>query len=358
LPEAVAAFRKAVKLDPNYAQTHYNLGLVLRAQRKSHEAIAEYCKVLEIDPTHIDAHLELGAILCDDLRDYDSAAAHIRKAIEIEPKSALAYHNLANPLRAQGKVPEAIACYRKALEIDRRFVMAHLRLGEILCDDLSDYDNAAACFRKAIDLDPNSDVAHSDHGVALIGQGKLPEAVARFRKAIELNPTSAHHRINLGKALWDQGKPDEAIDAYREALRREPGNAAARNLLVSAVNTRAWALATDPDPRKRDPARAVDLARKGVGLAPRSASHWKTLGAAHYRAGNWEESRAALQKSLDLGRRGDSVVGFFLAMAHWRLGHEDEARRWYDRAAEWMEQSQPANRAEAAQLLGVEKKRD
>jgi hypothetical protein len=71
---------------------------------------------------------------------------------------------------------------------------------------------------------------------------------------------------------------------------------------------------------------------------------------------DWDN--ATLQKSLDLGKRGDSVGGFFLAMAHWRLGHEDEARKWYDRAVEWMERSQPANRAEAAQLLGVEKKRD
>ena len=52
-------------------------------------------------------------------------------------------------------------------------------------------------------------------------------------------------------------------------------------------------MATDPEPNKRDPGRAVKLAKEAVGLAPKNGA-WNTLGAAHYRAGNWEESLAAL----------------------------------------------------------------
>ena len=51
--------------------------------------------------------------------------------------------------------------------------------------------------------------------------------------------------------------------------------------------------------------------------------------------------------------------GFFLAMAHWQLGYQDEARTWYNRSAKRMEKNQPKNeelvrfRAEAEQLLGT-----
>ena len=51
-------------------------------------------------------------------------------------------------------------------------------------------------------------------------------------------------------------------------------------------------------------------------------------------------------------------------MAHWQLGDKEAARKWYDRAVEWMETNQPKDeqlrrfRAEAAELLGVEKKKD
>jgi hypothetical protein len=56
---------------------------------------------------------------------------------------------------------------------------------------------------------------------------------------------------------------------------------------------------------------------------------------------------------------GDSADFFFLAMAHWQLGHRDEARKWYVKAIEWMDNYLPGDkalrrfRAEAAELLGI-----
>src|SRR5262249_18986715 len=154
----------------------------------------------------------------------------------------------------------------------------------------------------------------------------------------------------------------EAIGAYREAFRLAPDNAQGRNQLASALSSRARALATDPE--KRDPGRAVALAREAVGLAPKNGGAWNTLGTAHYRAGNWQESLAALRKAMELRKGGDSFDWFFLAMAHWRLGEEGKARAWYDRAVRWMDRNQPTNeelrrfRAEAAGLLGVKDRKD
>jgi tetratricopeptide (TPR) repeat protein len=112
----------------------------------------------------------------------------------------------------------------------------------------------------------------------------------------------------------------------------------------------------------RDPARAVALARKAVDLVPQFASHWQTLGAAHYRAGDPKETLAALKRSMELRKDGDGFDWFLLAMAHARLNDWAEARKWYDRAVPWMEKNQPHNdelrrfRAEAEELLGVTKK--
>jgi hypothetical protein len=61
---------------------------------------------------------------------------------------------------------------------------------------------------------------------------------------------------------------------------------------------------------------------------------------------------------MHLRNGGNSFDWFFLAMAHWRLGHQADGRLWYARAAEWMDKNQPNNeellrfRAEAAELLG------
>jgi Flp pilus assembly protein TadD len=108
----------------------------------------------------------------------------------------------------------------------------------------------------------------------------------------------------------------------------------------------------------------VEFARKAVELAPEDGTAWNTLGVALLRAGSWKESINALQKSKDLRKAGDSSNWFFLAMAHRHLGDQDEARKWYNQGVQWMEKNQPEDeelrrfRAEAAELLGIEKKQD
>ena len=84
-----------------------------------------------------------------------------------------------------------------------------------------------------------------------------------------------------------------------------------------------------------------------------------TLGVARYRAGQYEEAIADLEKAAALRKGGDSFDWLFLAMSHWQLGNKDEARKWYDKAVEWTEKNQPRNaelrrfRTEAAELLKI-----
>jgi hypothetical protein len=67
---------------------------------------------------------------------------------------------------------------------------------------------------------------------------------------------------------------------------------------------------------------------------------------------------------MELRKGGDSFDWFFLAMAHEKLGDKEKARQWYDRATRWMDKNQFTNeelasfRAEAAQVLGVDKKKN
>jgi uncharacterized protein HemY len=128
---------------------------------------------------------------------------------------------------------------------------------------------------------------------------------------------------------------------------------------AGSLNNVAWFLATSADPEFRDPKKAVALATNAVGLAPKARHIWNTLGAAHYRAGDWKAAVTALGKSMELRQGGDAFDWFFLAMAHWQMGDKKQARRWYDKAVPWMEKNRPQDeelrcfQAEAAALLGV-----
>lgn len=57
-------------------------------------------------------------------------------------------------------------------------------------------------------------------------------------------------------------------------------------------------------------------------------AHWNTLGAAHYRAGDYKAAITALERSMKVRNGGDSFDWFFLALAHRHLENTDEARRW------------------------------
>ena len=94
-------------------------------------------------------------------------------------------------------------------------------------------------------------------------------------------------------------------------------------------------LANHPDDAKRDPERAIALARKSVDQSPRDADLWNTLGVAYYRAGKWDDAIAALNKSMELRAGGDAYDWFFLAMTHKKAGRADEARKWFEQAAHW-----------------------
>src|SRR5262249_14358898 len=117
---------------------------------------------------------------------------------------------------------------------------------------------------------------------------------------------------------------------FQAACERGAGDPKARNDL-------AWSLATCPDPRFRDAARAVELARGSVERAPREGNYWNTLGVALYRAGDWKAAVEALGKSMQLGGGGNGSDWFFLAMAHARLGDRAAAKQSYDKAVRWVE---------------------
>jgi tetratricopeptide (TPR) repeat protein/serine/threonine protein kinase len=361
LGEAIDAYRKAIELDPKYVIAISNLGSALADQKKLNVAIDAYRKATELDPKNADIRFNLGVTLLEQGTLVEAIAA-FRKVIELDPKYARAYYSLGSALSTQGKLDEAIVAYRKAIELDPKYAIANNNLG-IALSAQGKLDGAIAAFRKAIELDPKYAIANCNLGTALKAQGKLDEAIAAFRKAIELDPTNADARFSLGTALHLQSKWEEAIAAYRKTIELDAKYPNARIGLAEVLANLAWTLATDPLPGRRDPGRAVKLAKEAVELKPRESAIWNTLGVAQYRAGKWKDAIAALEKSMELRNGGDGFDWFILAMARGQLGEKDKAREWYDKAATWMDKNAPKNeellrfRAESAELLGLKEKK-
>ena len=83
-------------------------------------------------------------------------------------------------------------------------------------------DEAVACCRRALELKPDFAVAHYNLGNALKDMGNLDEAAASYRRALQLNPDFYEAQTNLGATLHDEGDLDEALACYRRALELMP----------------------------------------------------------------------------------------------------------------------------------------
>ena len=202
----------------------------------------------------------------------------------------------------------------------------------------------------------------------LLAQSRYAEAQKLFEEVVEIkartlgrdHPDTLLSINNLAAMLMNLGHLDEARKLLEEAIERNRERLGPNHPeTLKSIGSLAWTLVVSADPKLRDPARGIELAKEVTDKAPKDGNNWNTLGVAYYRAGDWKKALATLEKSAELRAGGDSFDWFFLAMTHWQLGHKDEARKWYDKAVAWMEKNRPEDkeflqfRGEAAKLLQV-----
>jgi len=132
LPKATVAAEKALSIDNNLAEPHVALGSVLSADLKLKEAKREFERAIELNPNYAAAHYYLGIDVLAPFGQFDQAIAEIRRAIELDPVSAIMNANLGHCYLFARRYPEAIAQLRKALELDPNLPFTSFLLGQAL----------------------------------------------------------------------------------------------------------------------------------------------------------------------------------------------------------------------------------
>jgi tetratricopeptide (TPR) repeat protein len=224
-----------------------------------HTSLAFAIAVLwTVHPLQVEAvtYIGDGLAACGKL---DEAIAHYRKALQIAPDFAVAQYNLGNVLAARGRVDEAIVCYHKALKSEPEFWMVHNNLGN-----------------------------------ALFGRGQFEESIAYYQQALALKPDSVDVRRNLSFDLSERVKLLRTLAERREAMRLRPNDAA-------LLNHVAWMLATNPNASVRNGGEAVELAQRAVKVSGgQEAVLLDTLAAAYAEGGRFAEAVQTAERALAL----------------------------------------------------------
>ncbi len=218
LRKSIDYFNQAIAKDPKYALAYAGLAqawMVLPAYNGgaptdcTPRAQAAAQKALSLDQDSSDAIAVLASANAE--YDFDVAAARSQyeRAIRLNPNDATAHHWFATDVLAtSGQHAQELAEMKRALELDPLSLTINTNLGNAYLHN-GRLDDAIAQFRKTIDIDPNYYFAQWSYGLALELQGKNPQATAQYERASELTDDPIPLAV-LGRAYGLAGRKSDA----------------------------------------------------------------------------------------------------------------------------------------------------
>ena len=244
---SIAAFKRALALQPNDVPTLIWVGEGDLDQGKPDEARPLFEKAASLQPTSVAAEYGVGrAALAQ--QDYSHAVEHLEKALSLDPLATIIHYPLAMAYRGLGDQAKAQAHLVQrgtlALKPDdplmtRLNAMLNSELAyEVAGADAMDRGEFAAAeesFRKGVRIAPNEPSLHHKLGTVLALKGDKPAAVAQFEEAIRLDPKFVKAQYSLAVVQADQGQTAQAIQHFTAALSAEPGYVEARLQLAHAL---------------------------------------------------------------------------------------------------------------------------
>ena len=128
---AADCFRQVLRIAPDLAEAHCNLGVALEKAARLEEAETSYLRALALDPEGLQAHLNLGALLVNQKR-FEAAGRVYEQAQARFPGSPALWSNRGVLHACRNLVPEAERCFRTALVLDQGYIKARFNLSYLL----------------------------------------------------------------------------------------------------------------------------------------------------------------------------------------------------------------------------------
>lgn len=192
---ALASFRRAAELDPDYPSAHAGIAQVwilagifdaVLPQQAAEEADAAIDRVLALDPDHDMGLLGRAYIRFVFQRQWHDAEEDFRRVLERSPNLSVAHESYAQYLLSQGR-----------------------------------FDESLASLQRALDLDPMSLVLRTEQCWHLFYARRFDDAVTRCREALAMDADFLHAQDNLKWVLIRAGREAEAVDAFLRLLELE-----------------------------------------------------------------------------------------------------------------------------------------
>ncbi|MBL8028270.1 MAG: tetratricopeptide repeat protein, partial [Fibrobacteres bacterium] len=220
---AIRAYKKSVEIDPKDIDSWITLGSLYESVAKKADAIKAYGQVVTLDPPNPDEYEKKIGFLYLDMKNKDSAAAHLYKAVEANPYLHEASFELGKIYEAANDIKQAVQFYDMASDAEETKAEYHYKSGSMNFR-LGEYPNARQRLLKALAITPKLDDA-----LFMLGQIRMTQATAKdvaifkeaagyFSKAVSLKPDNADYIKQWAEALYKAGDIAAAIPIYKQYL--------------------------------------------------------------------------------------------------------------------------------------------
>jgi len=244
LTGAIEDYDKAIEIDPGNSELYNNRGNIKYQLGRNMEAIADYEKCIKINPKNYLAYKNMGAIHYM-LKDYPAALANVSSAIKYNPSMAELFYTRALIKKELGDIPGANADYASAVKLDASFGVEGyskiLGIKPVVPQDPSEQfykeaynldmagrlPEAIALYKKAVSAKPGYALAWLNLGNACGKMGRYADAIVAFNSALSAEKDYAEALASRGIAFASLGKINEALTDLGTAIRIKPAYAMA-----------------------------------------------------------------------------------------------------------------------------------
>ena len=210
-------------------------------QRSMHQRARDIFQIiLSADPENGEAMFFIGLVFHMEKQSKAGLPWMLRGVAKLPGASQLHY-NLGKVYSDLQRYPEAIAAYRRALQINPKNIEAQCNVGGML-EHNGEYSQAIAAYRKAIGINPSHPEAHNNLGLILRQLGKFEEAMESFKRAIQAQPAGLSFMQNLISTMnymprMDCGEIFNAHQKFGQQLELSSKPFAARPIGISETDT-------------------------------------------------------------------------------------------------------------------------
>lgn len=264
---------------------YHNLGNSLQESGRFDEAVAAYKKAIELNPNFSWSYHSLGDVLLK-LEKWEEAVAAYKKAVELNPDFSWSYHNLGDALLKLRQWEEADAAYRCEIALNSDFAWSFCNLGDALTK-LKQWNEAIATYLKAIEIDGDLPGIYDKLGYSL-GQTESDLNLVLEQSQLQITPENWEFYLQLGKNLAKYDRPKSAIILYNFILTRVPDCAVVSAELEQLLKQQEKCVS------------ALASARATVAQKPDDCWSYYNLGAVLSQQKYWEEAAAAFFQAIEI----------------------------------------------------------